>query len=371
MLVPFSDLHSEYLLLRDEIDSAIQTVIDESAFIHGEQVDRFEEAFSKACNTTHAIGCGNGTDAIFIALRALGIGEGDEVITTALTWISTAEAISLTGALPVFVDIEPSFKTIDSSKVEAAITSRTKAIIPVHLYGHPANLTVLQKIAEKHSLALIEDCAQAHLATWQGRPVGSFGDFGTFSFYPGKNLGAYGDAGCLVTSDYDLATRARRFANHGALAKHDHLIEGINSRLDGLQAAVLNVKLKRLRQWTKQRQAHASMYQKLLSGLSSIILPKTHCDASHVFHLYVIQTDNRDSLKSVLLKNEISCAIHYPLPLPLLPAYRHLKLRKEMFPVACATTQTILSIPIYPGITSSSLNLVRHTIARWEKTHRD
>ena len=262
--IPFVDLHAQYLAHRAEIDTAIRSVIDESAFIGGAHVRAFEQTFATMTGRRHCVSCGNGTDAIYVVLRMLGIGPGDEVVTGAISWISSSETISQAGATPVFVDMD-AFLGLDASRLEAAITPRTRAIIPVHLYGQCVDMDMVLDVAARHGLYVIEDCAQAHLATHAGRQAGSMGLAGTFSFYPGKNLGAYGDAGAIVTDDDDLARRCRAYANHGALVKHQHEIEGINSRLDGLQAAILSAKLPHLRQWTERRRALATAYDAALS----------------------------------------------------------------------------------------------------------
>ena len=253
MNIPFVDLKSQYLSIKGEIDGAIQSVIEESAFVRGRYVSRFEEEYAQEFGVEHCISCASGTDALYITLKALGIGPGDEVITTALSWISTSQTISQTGARVVFVDIEEDYFTIDPSRIEEKITDRTRAIIPVHLYGQAADIGSIMSIAKKYQLMVIEDCAQAHFGEYKGRTVGTFGIAGTFSFFPGKNLGAYGDAGAIISRDEQFSTRARMFANHGSLVKHKHEIEGINSRLDGIQAAVLSVKLKRIHEWNNQR----------------------------------------------------------------------------------------------------------------------
>jgi len=306
----------------------------------------------------HVVSCANGTDAIYITLKALNIGPGDEVITTALSWISTSETITQAGAKVVFVDIDPDYYTIDTSKIEEKITEKTKAIIPVHLYGHPAKITKIMKIAKKHNLKVIEDCAQAHFAQWNGQKVGTFGDAGTFSFFPGKNLGAYGDAGCIITSDDELAQKVRMFANHGALKKHCHEFEGINSRLDGMQAAILSVKLKYIHEWTKLRILHAERYSELLSNKSHYLTPLTHEDAKHVFHLYVIRTHKRDDLQNHLIQNGVSTQIHYPTPLPFLKAYNYLNHTRKDFPVAYNYTQQILSIPLFPELSKKQIEII-------------
>ena len=351
MKVPFVDLKGQYNSIKTEIDTAIQNVIEEAAFIKGKYVQKFEEEYAEIYGVKHCVSCANGTDSLYIALKTLGIGSGDEVITTTISWISTSETITQTGARVVFVDIDPDYFTIDVSKIEEKINERTKAIIPVHLYGHPANMSKIMIIAKKHNLKVIEDCAQAHFAEWQGQKVGTFGDAGCFSFFPGKNLGAYGDAGCIVTNDDNLSEKMRRFSRHGALGKHDHEIEGINSRLDGLQAAILSVKLKYIHHWTALRIRHASTYNELLSDAEDIVTPLTHKDAKHVFHLYVIRTENRDELQSLFNANGISSEIHYPTALPFLKAYAYLGHKPEDFPVAHRFTSQILSLPMYPELT--------------------
>ena len=273
MKVPFVDLQAQYLAHRDVIDAAIADVIQNTAFIGGDAVKSFELAYAEHYGVEHCVSCANGTDAIYIALKMMGIGPGDEVITTAHSWISSSEAVSQTGATPVFVDVDGHY-TIDAEKIEAAITPRTKALIPVHLYGQACAMGSIMEIAKRRSLFVLEDCAQAHYATWGGQRVGTFGDVATFSFYPGKNLGAYGDAGAIVTRDAALADRMRMYANHGQVKKHDHRIEGINSRLDGIQAAVLSAKLPFILEWTARRQQVAAWYSEALACVSGIELPK-------------------------------------------------------------------------------------------------
>jgi len=319
MNIPFVDLKVQYVTIKNEIDEAIQSVINETAFIKGKYVDLFEREFAEKYNVKHCIGVANGTDAIYISLKALGVGKGDEVITVANSWISTSEAISQTGAKPVFVDIEPDYYTIDHQLIEEKITKNTKAILPVHLFGQPAEIVKIKAICDKYNLFLLEDCAQAHFAEYNEQKVGTFGVAGTFSFFPGKNLGAYGDAGAIISNDDEFAEKARMYANHGALVKHQHKIEGINSRLDGMQAAILSVKLKYLLGWTDKRIKNATLYSELLSKINGIETPKINENIKHVFHLYVIRTDKRDELRKSLSENGISSAIHYPSPLPFLP----------------------------------------------------
>src|SRR4030042_3217694 len=285
MNVPFVDLKAQYRSLKAEIDAAIQSVIDRAAFVRGPHVEEFERAFADKYAIKHCTSCANGTDAIYITLKALGIGQGDEVITVANSWISTSETITQAGARPVFVDIDPDYYHIDVSKIEEKISPKTRAVIPVHLFGQPASIEEIKAICEKHSLFLIEDCAQAHFATYNGRKVGTFGIAGTFSFYPGKNLGAYGDGGAIITNDDGLATKAKMFANHGSLRKHQHDMEGINSRLDGIQAAILSVKLKYIDEWNLARNKNALVYNRLLSAIDQIHTPKIRENAFHIFHL--------------------------------------------------------------------------------------
>jgi dTDP-4-amino-4,6-dideoxygalactose transaminase len=361
MKIPFVDLHAQYLSIKDEIDAAIAGVIAQTAFIGGRPVQEFERAYAADYGIEHCIPVANGTDAIYIALKMLGIGAGDEVITTAHSWISTTETVSQAGARPVFVDVDDYF-IIDVEKIEEAITPRTKAIIPVHLYGQAANMGRIMEIARKHRLAVIEDCAQAHYAQWQGQRVGTFGNVATFSFYPGKNLGAYGDAGAIVTNDAELATRMRMYANHGALKKHNHLMEGINSRLDGIQAAVLKAKLPHIHQWTRARQQIASWYDELLSDVPGVEIPRVRSGATHVYHLYVIKVDRREQIMSALSAAGIDTAVHYPVALPAMEAYRYLADTQRPTPRAIANSARILSLPIYPEQTREMVEHVVRTL---------
>lgn len=369
MKIPFVDLSAQYNAHKSEFDSALAGVIANNAFVGGEPVREFERSYAQKYGVGHCVSCANGTDAIYIALRMLGIGPGDEVITTAASWISTSETISQIGADPVFVDVDDHY-LIDVELLERAITSRTRAVIPVHLYGQPAQMTRILEICTKHELRLIEDCAQAHFAEWQGKRVGTFGDVATFSFYPGKNLGAWGDAGAIVTNDDDLAQKCRMFANHGALIKHQHEMEGINSRMDGLQAALLTTKLKHIDEWTRARQAVAERYDESLRGIDDLDLPIVRAGAQHVYHLYVVKTAYRDELKSFLGEHGIQTAIHYPTALPLLPAYRRLGISPEMIPVAARNQQQILSLPVFPEMTDEMIEYVVQAIRRFfERNH--
>jgi dTDP-4-amino-4,6-dideoxygalactose transaminase len=360
--IPFVDLHAQYLTIKAEVDAAIAEVIHESAFIRGPQVEQFERDYAAALGIKNCVSCANGTDALYIAMKALGVQAGDEVITTAHSWISTSESITQAGARVVFCDTDNETFTIDPNLIERKITLRTRGIIPVHLYGQPADLGPLQRIAEGHGLWVLEDCAQAHLARYNGRIVGTFGRVGTFSFYPGKNLGAMGDAGCLVTEDNELAQRMAMFARHGGLKKGDHQVEGINSRMDGLQAAILNVKLPHLDAWTNVRRQLAACYDRLLGGVGDIITPKVAPGREHVYHLYVIRTARRDALRAFLQDRGIDTVLNYPVALPFLPAYRHLGHKPADFPIAYSNQSRILSLPIYPEMTEEMVRYVVNSI---------
>ena len=356
MKVPFVDLHAQYLGIKAEIDSAIGEVIAQSAFIRGKHVDAFEQAWAQTLKVKHCISCANGTDALYIAMRGLGIKAGDEVITTAHSWIATSETITQTGGRVVFCDTQEGTFNIDPRLIEAKITKATVGIIPVHLCGQPADIDEIMRIAKKHNLWVIEDCAQAHLATYKGRLVGTFGNAATFSFYPGKNLGAYGDAGCIVTNDDALANWTATFARHGG--KGEHVMEGINSRMDGLQAAILNVKLPHLPAWTTARSRVAARYNELLSGINSLTTPKVGSDRTHVYHLYVVASDQRDSLKKALTDSEITTSLNYPKALPFYPAYAYLGHKSADFPVAYRNQSRILSLPIFPEMTNEMIEYV-------------
>lgn len=362
MHVPFNNLFEQYQNIKDCIDNAITDVIKDSAFIGGKYKSRFEEEFAAKYDVKHCVSCANGTDAIYIVLKMLGIGVGDEVITAGLSWISTAETISQAGARPVFVDIEEDYYTIDPQKIEEKITNKTKAIIPVHLYGQPAEMEKIKKICEKNNLFLIEDCAQSHFSTYNGKYVGLFGDAATFSFYPGKNLGAYGDAGCIITNDSVLAEKMRMFANHGALTKHEHLIEGINSRLDGIQAAILLAKLPFIDEWNQARIENANYYNKCLADIPFITTPKERKNVKHTYHLYVIRAKWRDELKEFLHRNNIETAIHYPVPLPFMKAFSYLGYKESDFPILESCSKEILSLPMFPELTQIQIEYVTKVI---------
>lgn len=362
MDIPLVDLKTQYERIADPIDNAVRRVIGDTAFIGGKYLKDFETSFSKFCKAKYCIGVGNGTDAIYIALRALGVGQGDEVITVANSFIATSEAITLTGAKVLFVDSDPRTYAIDLEQAVRAVTPQTKAIVPVHLYGHPANMLELAKLAERHGLFVVEDCAQAHGAEMNGQPVGTFGDIGCFSFYPGKNLGAYGDGGAIITQREDLATKCRMIANHGRIDKYDHEFEGVNSRLDGLQAAILSIKLKYLEEWTEKRRAVARQYGELLKGLP-LELPTEAEGCRHVYHLYVVRVRDRQSVQDKLKKSGISTGIHYPIALPMLKAYRYLGQEPVDFPVAVKYSQEVLSLPMYPELTDAQIKWVCDSLA--------
>jgi dTDP-4-amino-4,6-dideoxygalactose transaminase len=362
MSIPFVDLHAQYSFLKSEIDEAIARTIADSSFVRGPDVEAFEVEYSQLMEATYTVSCANGTDALYIAMKALGIKPGDEVITTAQSWISTSEAIGQHGAKPVFVDIDPVTSAIDVSKIAEKITSRTIGIIPVHLYGQMADMEALMPIARQHNLWVIEDCAQAHLATLGGKKAGLFGDIATWSFYPSKNLGAMGDAGAITTNDAALARHMACFARHGGLIKGDHEMEGINSRLDGLQAAILRLKLPHLADWTARRRAVAKRYDLLLSDIDGVVIPTEVEAREHVYHLYVIETDDRDALAESLKAKGVPTVVNYKRALPFLPAYAHLGHAPEDFPVAHRLQGRILSLPIFSELTEQQQDQVASAV---------
>ncbi len=372
MNIQFVDLKAQYETIKSEIDSVIQTVVAETAFIGGQHIALFEESFARFCGVKYCVGVGNGTDAIFIALKSLGIGAGDEVITVANSFIATSEAITHTGARVVFVDINPRTYNIDTAKIERKITSRTKAIVPVHLYGQPADMDPILSLARKYNLKIVEDCAQAHGAVYKGKTIGSIGDMACFSFYPGKNLGAYGDAGAVVTGDEVLARNVRMFANHGRVDKYDHEMEGINSRLDGLQAAILGVKLRHLDSWSEARRKNAYLYNEHLKG-TDLVTPMEMANVKAVYHLYVvrIKKDQRRKLQDHLKSKGISTGIHYPIALPNLKAYSYLKHNKNDFPEATKASEEILSLPMYPELSESQIKFIAQEIKEFGLGKRD
>ena len=358
MKVPFVDLVAQYTALKAEIDAAISEVIANAAFIGNSSnayVKRFEDEFAAFTGAKHAIGCANGTDALEILLRARGIGGGDEVLVPAVSWIATSEAVSNVGGVPVFVDIDADTYTIDPRDAAAKVTGRTRGIIPVHLYGLPADMDPILALARKHDLFVLEDCAQAHGATYKGRMVGRMGHAGSFSFFPGKNLGAYGDAGGMITDDDSLAETARMIGQHGqSKVKHDHKIEGRNSRLDGLQAAILSVKLPHLRDWTEARRRNAGLYRAFLRD-TGLQFQAERPECAHVYHLMVVQADRRDGVGSAMAASGITTAIQYPRALPFLSAYRQKGHVDADFPNAARLTARCISLPMYPELTAETI----------------
>ena len=367
--IPFVDLVSQYQNHKDEIDRAVQSVLDSAAFVGGPHVASFERNFAEYCGRTQCVGVANGTDALHLTLRALGIGPGDEVVLPVHTFIATAEAVSIAGARPVFVDVDDDFCLMQPESLAEKIGPKTKAIIPVHLYGQLVNMESILAIAREHQLAVIEDAAQAHGARLQGQRAGSFGAASCFSFYPGKNLGAYGDGGAVVTDNEELVARLRELQNHGRSEK-GHTVVGFNSRLDGLQAAVLNVKLKHLDAWTKARQEAAANYDKLLANIDGIRLPQARRREGHVYHLYVVRSQHRDALRAHLAEQGIQTGIHYAEPLHLTHAYEKLGHRAGDFPVAEKLAQEILSLPMYAELTSSQQERIANAIKSFAGARR-
>jgi dTDP-4-amino-4,6-dideoxygalactose transaminase len=363
MKVPFLDLQSHHAPLRDALLEAIRAVIDRNAFAGGPFVARFEEQFAAYCGTRHAVGVGSGTEALWLTLLALGIGPGDEVITVPSTFMATAEAITYAGATPVFVDINEETYTLDPELLERAMTRRTAAIIPVHLFGHVADMDPILELAAMHELPVIEDACQAHGATYKGRRAGSLGTAGCFSFYPGKNLGAFGEAGAITTDDPALADRLRIFRDHGQDRKYHHSMIGWNARMDGIQAAVLEVKLKQLDRSNQLRCQHAVRYHERLRELEDVILPFPASYAEPVYHVYAVRVPERDRVLRELAEREIHCGIHYPVPVHLQQAYRHLELGPESFPVAERCADEFLSLPMYPELTDDQIDAVANALA--------
>ncbi|MDW3196198.1 MAG: DegT/DnrJ/EryC1/StrS family aminotransferase [Cytophagales bacterium] len=365
MEIKFVDLKAQYYSIKEEVDEAIQSILENTSFIGGPILEEFKNNFQEVVGVKHCIPCANGTDALYISMRMMGIGPGDEVITTASSWISTSESITQTGATPVFVDIDE-FNTIDVTKIEAKITSATKAIIPVHLYGQMCDMPAIMQIAKKHGIKVLEDCAQSHLSAVDGKVAGLWGDIATFSFYPGKNLGAYGDAGCMVTNDDQLAEECKKFANHGSLVKHQHEIEGINSRMDTLQAAILNVKLPRLIEWTDARIRVAKKYTELLASVEDITVPKVRPNSKHSFHVYGIKSPKRDELKEFLKNKGVPTQIHYPKAMPFMKAYNRFGFQQSDFPNAHDLQETELSLPIYPEITDAEIAYIVDSLSQFK-----
>ena len=362
MMIPFIDLNAQIKTIRQEIDQAINQVINNTDFINGKDCELFCKNFAEFIKAKRCIGVGNGTDGLEISLMAMGIKQEDEVIVPANSFIATAEAVTNVGAKVVFVDCLENLFTVDTDKIEDKITAKTKAIIPVHLHGQPAKMDDILSIANKRNLLILEDCAQAHGAIYQEKNIGTIGDMAVFSFYPGKNLGAFGDGGAIISNNDTLANKALMLANHGRTDKYNHKFEGRNSRLDNLQAAILNVKLAHLSDWNNQRIRCANHYKALLKDTPQVRLPEIIENITHVYHLFVIRVDNRDKLITFLKENGIATGIHYPIGLPFLEAYSYLNHTKEDFPVTYKYQSEILSLPIYPELSSQQIEYIAQKI---------
>ena len=358
MKVPFLDLKAQYDPIREEITEAIRQVIERTAFAGGPFVAQFEQEFAAFCGTKTCVGVGSGTDALWMALLGLGVGPGDEVITVPDTFIATAEAISFCGAKPVFVDVDPATYNMDPSKLAAAITPRTKAVIPVHLFGQTADMDPILAIAREHKLSVIEDASQAHGAEYKGKKAGSMGNAGCFSFYPGKNLGAYGEAGAVVTNDAELDRKIRMLRDHGQAKKYYHSLIGWNARMDGIQGAILSVKLKHLPAWTEGRRRNAALYGEFLKGVKDVTPPTEAWYGKHVYHIYAIRVADRDRLIAALAEKDIHCGIHYPIPVHLLDAYKSLNLGKGSYPVAEKSASEFVSLPMFAELTREQISRV-------------
>ena len=362
MTVPFMNLKALHESISDEIQAAIKEVVDSCAFAGGPFVETFEQQFAAFCECDNAVGVGSGTEALWMALLALGIGEGDEVITAPNTFIATAEAISFCGATPVFVDIDEHSYTIDPELIEAAITPRTRAIAPVHLFGQMAEMDSIMAIAKKHQLFVIEDACQAHGAKYKQRHAGTIGDAGCFSFYPGKNLGAFGEAGAVTTNNPELAQKIRVLRDHGQHKKNDHGVIGWNGRMDGIQGAILSVKLKHLNDWNQVRRKNAHLYNDLLSEVKGLKLPSVSADNHHVYHIYSVRVPNRHGFMAALEQKNISCGIHYPFPVHMQKAYAGLGKAQGSFPVAEKCASEFVSLPMCPKLSTEQVEYVSQQV---------
>jgi dTDP-4-amino-4,6-dideoxygalactose transaminase len=356
-MIPFVDLKAQYLSIKDEIDAAVLNVLDSTQFVLGSEVNSFEKEFAQYCDADYGIAVNTGTSALHLALLATGIGPGDEVITTPFTFLATVAAICYTGATPVFVDIDPVSYTIDVSQIESAITERTKAILPVHLYGQPADMDPILEIARRHGLTVIEDAAQAHRAEYKGRRVGGIADLGCFSFYPGKNLGAYGEGGIVVTSDPKHAQTIQMLRDWGQERRYHHVLKGYNYRMDGIQGAILRVKLRYLDAWTAARRSHAAQYDELLAN-TAVKTPATMPYSHHVYHIYAVRSQHREVLQTALQAQGIQTGIHYPIPVHLQPAYSDLGYQAGDFPHAEQVAQEVFSLPMYAELSSTQVSTV-------------
>ena len=360
-MIPFVDLKAQYHNIKPEIDAAIANVLESGQFVLGQDVAAFEKEFAAYCQVRHAVGVNSGTSALHLALLAAGVGPGHEVITVPFTFVATVAAIVYTGARPVFVDIEPSSLTIDVNQVEAAITPRTKAIIPVHLYGQPADMDPILDIARRRGLVVIEDAAQAHGAEYKGRRVGSLGDLGCFSFYPGKNLGAYGESGAITTDNPDYFYTINMLRDWGAEHKYQCILKGYNYRMEGIQGAILRVKLRHLEKWTEARQAHAARYGEFLAD-GPVVLPVEMSYARHVYHIYAVRTPHRDALRQALHTQGIQTGVHYPIPVHLQPAYADLGYNVNDFPCSEQAAREMCSLPMYAELQESELRCIAKCI---------
>ena len=356
--IPFLDLKSHHAALRVELDRAIKEVIDSGAFAGGPFVEKFERDFAAYCGSRYAIGVGSGTEALWLSLLACGVGPGDEVITVANTFMATAEAISYCGARPVFVDVNETTYTMDPAGLEDAHGPRTKAIIPVHLFGQPADMDPILEFARKHNLFVIEDAAQAHGAKYKGRTAGTLGDAGCFSFYPSKNLGALGEAGAIITNDAELQEKLRVLRDHGQVRKYRHDVIGWNCRMDGIQAAVLSVKLPYLESGNSLRRTHALQYHRAFDGLGEVVTPFEASYARHVYHVYAIRVEERDEVTRFLKERAIQCAVHYPVPIHLQKAYQHLGYATGNLPISERIAREFISLPMFPELTEAQINMV-------------
>ena len=368
--IPLVDLKEQFQPLKKEIMTEIEGVLDKMQLFLGENVYQLEREFADYCGARFAVGVGSGTDALYLSLRAMGVGHGDEVITVANSFIATAEAIVHAGARPVFVDIDAETYTIDATKVEAAITGRTKAVLPVHLYGHPADMVPIMAIARRHGLRVIEDACQAHGAEYKGVKVGTIGDAGAFSFYCSKNLGAYGEGGMVVTKDREIATQVQMLRDHGRNGKYHHATMGTNSRLDEIQSAILRVKLRHLDEWNTMRRALAAEYNSQLFGIEEIVRPTERAHAEHVYHLYVIRTPDREGLRARLRRHNIETGIHYPIPVHLQQALLAAGHSGGSLPVTESVSQEILSLPMYPELTVDQVHYISQSVKDYFRPQR-
>jgi dTDP-4-amino-4,6-dideoxygalactose transaminase len=356
-MIPFVDLKAQYLSIKDEIDTAVIQVLESTQFVLGREVETLESEFADYCSATEGIAVNTGTSALHVALLAAGVGPGDEVITVPFTFVATVAAIGYTGATPVFVDVDPVSYTMDVTQIEAAITERTKVILPVHLYGQPADMDPILEIAHRHGLTVIEDAAQAHRSEYKGRRVGSIGDIGCFSFYPGKNLGAYGEGGMVTTNNPEYATTMRMLRDWGQAGRYNHVLKGYNYRMDGIQGGILRVKLRYLDQWTEARRSHATLYDELLKD-STVKTPTVMPYSYHAYHIYAVRTPDRTTLQQKLTDQGIQTGIHYPIPVHLQPAYADLGYKVGDFPQSEAAAKEVLSLPMYPELSENQIKSI-------------